>query len=363
MNTLEHHDNPHHAANRHEPKDAILRQWLMLQMIPREPAGITVSQLRERLMNLDPLYTVHRRTIERNLNQLMSVFPALDFRESPAGNLWFWERDTVMDVPRLDVKSALMFRLAENFLTPMFPRATLDDLRPHFRQAERALRESGHHGYSDWPEKIQLIQNSIQLQHPEVNPDILAIVYDALFQDRQFSMLYRNRGGEERNFLVSPRGLVFRDGIIYLVATLHNYTDLKQLPLHRMLAAELTDQAVQPLPGFNLKRYVSAYFDYPLHALPSRGDAEHPTPENLTIEIAMHAIAAVHLKESPLGSDQTSEAMADGRIRFRATVANTERLRWWLLSYGPGIEVLAPQYLREEMMAKAQEMAGIYGSN
>lgn len=42
------------ASNRHEPKDAIIRQWVMLQLIPREPGGITVQQLRDKLSRADP---------------------------------------------------------------------------------------------------------------------------------------------------------------------------------------------------------------------------------------------------------------------------------------------------------------------
>ncbi len=73
------------ASNRHEPKDAIIRQWVMLQLIPREQGGITVQQLSDKLFRADPLYDVHKRTIERNLMQLMSIFPSLDYREQAGG--------------------------------------------------------------------------------------------------------------------------------------------------------------------------------------------------------------------------------------------------------------------------------------
>lgn len=348
-------------SNRHEPKDAILRHWVMLQLIPREPGGISAQQLREKLAAIDSLYDVHKRTIERNLMQLMSVFPSLDYADGQAGgNRWFWQKDTVMDVPRLDAKTALMFRLAETFLTPMFPPATLEELRPHFKQAEKALREIDECGYSRWPDKIKLIQNSQRLLHPDIKPAILAVVYAALFEERRFRMHYQVRGGEQRDYEVSPRGLVFRDGIVYAVCTLADRPDIRQLPLHRMLSAELLETPVAPLHGFNLDHYVRDYFDYPLRSLKANQDTRDSIPATLRLEITLNAVNAVHLQESPLSADQTTEHRPDGRVGFTATVANTERLRWWILSYGERMEVNGPPELREELTERVRRMGAIY---
>lgn len=347
-------------GNRSEPKDAILRQWVMLQMIPREPAGITTQQLRQKLAQADPLYDVHRRTIERNLLQLMSIFPSLDYREQSGGNLWFWEKDTVLDVPRLDAKTALMFRLARDYLAPILPKATLNELNPHFRQAERTLKEVGETSYSNWPDKVRFVQNSLQLKHPEVHPGILGVVYDALFEDRKIAARYRVRSGEERDYRISLLGLVFRDGVIYAVCTLEGRENVRQLPLHRMVTADLTDEASERVPDFNLDRYVKSYFDYPLRELQANADHRDDIPVTIRVCLALNAVSAVHLRESPLSDDQSVEVLPDGREVFTATVNNTERLRWWILSYGPNMEVLAPESLRREMGDKLSRAASQY---
>lgn len=80
-----------HKSNRKEPKDAILRQWVMLQAIPCKPHHISTQQLHDKLSAIDQIYAVHKRTVERNLMQLMSVFPALDYEITPTGNLWYWD--------------------------------------------------------------------------------------------------------------------------------------------------------------------------------------------------------------------------------------------------------------------------------
>lgn len=68
----------------------------------------------------------------------------------------------MVDIPKLDAKTALMFRLAETFLTPMFPCVTLDELRPHFKQVAKALKDMGEPGYARWPDKVRIIQNTRQ---------------------------------------------------------------------------------------------------------------------------------------------------------------------------------------------------------
>lgn len=351
---------PNKNSNRNEPKDAILRQWVMLQMIPREPAGITVQQLRQKLAQADALYDVHKRTIERNLMQLMGIFPSLDYREHAGGNQWFWEKDTVLDVPRLDAKTALMFRLAKDYLTPILPKATLNELNPHFNQAEKTLKEVGERSYSNWPNKVRIIQNSLQLKHPEIRPAILDSVYEALFQEKKLVISYRIRSGEEREYTTNILGLVFRDGVIYAVCTLDGRENVRQLPLHRMVQSTVTDVTSELLPGFDLDHYVRTYFDYPLRELQSNADHREEIPENIRVTLALNPVSAVHLRESPLSDDQTSESLPDGREAFTATVNNTERLRWWILSYGPYMEVLSPPSLRHEIIEKTNSALANY---
>lgn len=75
-------------------KSAILRQWLVLRMLPRAPrridTGAIESRLRERGIE------VHRRTIQRDLLDLAEVFPIVaDERAKPYG--WRWSDDAEVD--------------------------------------------------------------------------------------------------------------------------------------------------------------------------------------------------------------------------------------------------------------------------
>jgi len=128
-----------------------------------------------------------------------------------------------------------------------------------------------------------------------------------------------------------------------------------------MLVAGLTDEASVRPPGFNLDEYIKTFFDYPLRELQSNADHRDEIPDRITVTLALNPVSAVHLKESPLADDQVVETLADGRESITATVSNTERLRWWILSYGPYMEVLRPKDLRQEVGHKIRSTKLLYG--
>lgn len=62
----------------------------MLRHIPRAASKISVAQLCERLARDD--YIVTARTVQRDLKELMAVFPlVVDDSDKPFG--WSWRRD------------------------------------------------------------------------------------------------------------------------------------------------------------------------------------------------------------------------------------------------------------------------------
>ena len=69
---------------------AIVRQWLILSMLPQRPRRIDTSAIESRLRarGID----VHRRTIQRDLIELAEAFPIIaDERAKPFG--WRWSDD------------------------------------------------------------------------------------------------------------------------------------------------------------------------------------------------------------------------------------------------------------------------------
>jgi len=67
------------------------------------------------------------------------------------------------------------------------------------------------------------------------------------------------------------------------------------------------------------------------------------------------------LDETPLvESQEISEKDEAGFRIIRATISNTWQLRWWVLSKGQKIEVLAPETFRKEIKVILSEAKSHY---
>jgi predicted DNA-binding transcriptional regulator YafY len=70
--------------------------------------------------------------------------------------------------------------------------------------------------------------------------------------------------------------------------------------------------------------------------------------------------AGNHLLESPLAEDQQARVIDKSTVALSATVQDTERLRWWLLGFGPRVKVLAPRALRTDVAGRLRTAAKHY---
>ncbi|WP_179116466.1 helix-turn-helix transcriptional regulator [Solemya velum gill symbiont] len=173
-------------------------------------------------------------------------------------------------------------------------------------------------------------------------------VYDALLEGTRFEIDYASREqGKISRITVSPYGIVARQGIIYLVGTLWDYTDFRHLALHRMSNPASLDETVAERDDFELATYLESNqsFGYP---------RSHKT---IKLKAVFDEEAAFHLHESPLSDDQRLIHQKDDRVRLEATVMDTEDIRWWLLGFGDMVEVLSPKSLRNEFKEIAHGMA------
>jgi predicted DNA-binding transcriptional regulator YafY len=328
--------------------ETLLRQWSALQHIPRHPDTITTQTLKDRLA--DEGHAVTKRTVERDLVKLSQAFGLGSDTRSRVQH-WFWPKNLgVFDIPGMGPAAALAFRLAEAHLRPLLPPATLDLLGPHFEQAGRVL-DAGNSGLKGWQDKVRVITRGPELRAPQVDPEVQQAVYQALLADRRLQVEYRPKGaGEYQACEVSPLGLVVREGVLYLVSTLWDYRDIKQLVCHRMRTATLLEKQVERPKGFDLDRYIR-----------EQGEFAYPTGKGkIRLRALFDEAASQHLSERPLADDQALKERSDGRVLLTATVLDTWELRWWLLGFGEQVEVVGPKGLREELQEVIQRMADRY---
>ena len=80
----------------------------------------------------------------------------------------------------------------------------------------------------------------------------------------------------------------------------------------------------------------------------------------INIEVLFEASSGFHLTETPISKNQQLIQLKSGKFLLKASLANTEQLRWWLLGFGNRVEVLKPKSLRNEFAEIAKGLSKIY---
>jgi predicted DNA-binding transcriptional regulator YafY len=327
--------------------NTLSRVMAMLRHIPRHPRKVDTTALLHQLERAG--YDISIRSIQRDLNDLSCILPLVADNGRPQG--WSWQADAdPFHLPFLDPQAALTFHLVQRHLNTLLPESTLDYLAPWFRTATAVL-EANDHGVTRWPDKVRVLPRGLRLQSPPIDAGVHATLYDALLQERQVTIRYLQRQATEpKEYLVHPLGVVTRDTVIYLVCTMWDFSDVRQLALHRMRSATMLDDACKRPDGFCLDAYIAGgAFGYP------------ESSDTIHLEARFTNGAAAHLFECPLADDQQIVADCASAVRVSATVLDTKELRWWLLGFGDQVTVLGPPRLREQMRDTVAGMAAGYG--
>jgi len=330
-------------------EDTLYRQWVMLTKIPRYPRKTTVATLKDILTGEG--YFIDTRTVQRDLNKLSVSFPLSNETEGRK-NYWFWIEDaTIQDLPGMDPVTALAFDMAKSYLEPLLPKTTLNLLQPYFTRAKEVLNDETKSSLRKWPEKVKTIERGQKLQAASIDSGVQQTIYQALLEEKTLQASYTPRGQDNpKDYLIHPLGIVHRMGVVYLICTLWQYDDIKQLALHRFKAATIEDEAANIRSDFSLTEYIESdqKLAYPIGS------------KNINLKLLFDKTVAEHLAETPLSENQTISPQGDTKVVVTATVTDTLELQWWLQAFGDNVEVIEPIQMREKFKETIKRLALIY---
>ncbi|HDR14976.1 MAG TPA: WYL domain-containing protein [Desulfobacteraceae bacterium] len=324
---------------------AIARQWELLKLLPNRLPGKSALELAAALDERG--YKVSKRTVERDLNELILLFPlACNDRGTPFG--WYWMPETYCELPGLTLAEAMTTRLLEDYLKPLLPTSILRTLAPRFKHAADKLAFQKESHLSTWTDKVRVVPAGLTLLPPEIDPLVLETVQEALLKDKQLEIQYRAAQRKQASTqTIHPLGLVQRGPVGYLVATAFDYEDVRLYALHRITAAIPNKQQCRRPRGFNLDDYIKT------------GALEFGDGKFIRLRASISPELANILRETPLTKDiQIKERRHD--CLLTCTIVESWQLYWWILSQGAEIEILAPKKLRQAVMDGIKRAAEIY---
>lgn len=314
--------------------DVAVRYLTMLRAVPFEPKSVTARELASHLA--EEGFKVSVRSVQRDLERLSGMFP-LQSDDSSRPFRWYFGKDANLSIiPSIDSSTALTFQLARDYLGPVLPPRILQKLQPHFDVAQKTLDRQGE--LARWPGRVRVITRGLAVQVPEVAPEVLEVVAEALLGDFQCKLTYQGRRWPEpQTIIVHPLGLVFRSPNIYLVCVIEGREGIRQLVLHRATNAELLPFSAERR-DFDLDEYIN-----------SGNMGLLLSQEPIKIRLRCDKPVLNHLLESPLGDDQNTTDLNDEQFELTATVSDTQDLRWWLTAQARHLDIVEPLWLREEI--------------
>jgi predicted DNA-binding transcriptional regulator YafY len=254
----------------------------------------------------------------------------------------------------MNFDEALALQTLKRFSSRQIPDLVAESLTAMFQIADARLQRTNtetERKYSRWASKVAVESGGFALHYPVIDREQFATVSRALFEERKLEIVYRPRHNtdNDRPKVVLPFGLVEVGGLVYLVAGTQGKANPTMYRLDRLSSAKALLESFAYPASFSLEAYVieQRSFDFMVE-------------KEVLLKLKFVGGAGEHLLEAPMSTDQKSARKGDA-LHVQGTVMLSQRLRWWLRSFGPNVEVLGPASLRAELAAEAVELGRIYG--
>jgi len=160
----------------------------------------------------------------------------------------------------------------------------------------------------------------------------------AVIDSKQLRIKYHAiNTGEITERLIDPYGLVFYDGLWFIYAYCHLRGDYRLFATDRIKELETLKTGFLKPEGFSLKESLSLCWGL--------WEGEIKT---VTVRFSKE-IAPVIMRKEKWHPTEERKIFEDGSIELTFRVSGLEEIKWWIYSWIPHIEVIAPQELREQL--------------
>jgi len=291
------------------------------------------------------------RMIQRDLEALERSYPIV-CDDSSKPYKWFWMKEAQGELfPAMEPIQAFTLAMAMQHLKSLMPKSSLSRIESYFQLALGTLDQSDQKILKRWLNKVHVFPRGQPLLMAKIEKNIEEVIYESLLRDKKFKARYRKRAEENiSEYIVSSLGLVSRSSVHYLICVLeHDPMTIRWLPLQRFIKAEITNEDIVIPNGFSLKQFLN---ENSLGFLMS--------DKKLELELIFENYSGFHLIETPLNETQNIEELDNGKIRVRATVADTSELRFWISGFAQDVEVIKPKFLRKYFQQRAQQLYKLY---
>jgi predicted DNA-binding transcriptional regulator YafY len=285
----------------------------------------------------------HPRTIRRDLEALeVAGFPILSERID--GQVRWRLMDGFRNVPALAFSPTELMALVMSraLLKPLEGTQVQTALDSALNKASKALPSSS----VNYVRHVQGIFSVGLGPHKlyKQQRETIDRLSQAIVEQKTVQMRYdsASRGRVTRRE-IDPYRLWYASGGLYLIGYCHLRREPRMFAVERVRAVTLTDHPYQIPLHFDLEAFVQDALTV------MRGP-------RIDIELLFNKTTAAWAKDRVWHPSQRIVRFKDGRLKMTLTVADSRELVGWVLSFGSGVKVMAPESLQAAVTAEAKKI-------
>ncbi|MFC1858521.1 helix-turn-helix transcriptional regulator [Thermodesulfobacteriota bacterium] len=322
--------------------DQLGRQWKILQLLLSARKGKTALELASAL-------NCHLRTVYRDLDALqVAGFPVYNQR-AEGKNLWRLLDAAKQQVPiPFSLTELMALYFSRDMLKVLKNTVFYDSIESLFQKIKTTLP-------SEYLNYLGQVEQSIQVGQQPYKPydefkEILDQVNEAIVHRWHIEIDYftMSRKKETRR-TIAPYKIWFFDGTFYLIGHCNRREAIRIFALDRIKMIRQTKESFELPDDFSVEDFMESSFGI-FHGEP------------VSVRIRFAPSVAGYIGEKIWHDTQKTTPLDDGSLELAVTVAGTDEIKFWIMSWGSKAMVIEPESLHEEIRAEITEMQRNYNS-
>lgn len=209
--------------------------------------------------------------------------------------------------------------------------------------------------------KVSHIYNLPELRHADNNQFMYVVdaINDAISEKKKISFIYNSYGTDvklhpkrEEPYIVNPYQIVANNGFYYLIGNFDAYDNVSHYRLDKMTDVRILDVKVKPKN--QVKEFTNGY-SLPKHM------AEHIYMfggESIRVKFLIDE-DMINALVDWFGKNFRICSIKEGKVEVSVN-CNENAMFFWALQYGPYVEVIEPDSLRERLTEEINRMYNKY---
>lgn len=318
----------------------VIRQWTILRTL--------ASNRRTTIAQLAADSGRSQRTMRRDLDALQAAGFPIEERQNEDGKYWSLPQRAMAGLERsgltLPELSALYLSRA---LFECFAEASLlKDLQGALTKLDAALSPALRKFLNRLPKALSAKSPQAKRQTLHT-PTVTLRLLEAIMDARVVTMKYHSqRSRRLKAYTIHPHRIVHAQGGLYLVAYVPEYAEVRTFAVERIRQAAADKGTFDPMDELGADPFANSMGVY-------RGTA-------VRVRLRFDAATAERVKERTWHPSQQFRDRSDGSTELILKVSDDYALRSWILSFGGGVRVLAPQALVDWAVVEAEAMRALY---